>query len=198
MPDDRTLPSYVPAELPEKQGRFTKEPQGARNLAVSLGPAVDRIRQLATDLGVRPYRVWLVHHKWPGKKGLGVPHEISRREILPRPKIQDMAATAFTMAAYGLTEVGGIVIDQISAKYSEDDLLGRTPDMKDNVEPRTNLRTVEFFYEVQETRPTQPPPQPRRYVVAGVPMLNRSGMHWRVALTKQDYNTDRGDPSAVL
>lgn len=194
MPDDRTTPSYVPAETPAIGGALHREPQGARNLCVALGPSIDRIRQIATDLGVRPYRVWLVHIKWPGKKGLGFPQVISKREILPTPRVRDMASTGLSLSAYGLTEVGGLTVDQISAKYSEDDLRGRTPDMVDTVDPRTNDSHVEFYYEVQESRPTTPPPQPRRYVVNGVPSLNRNGMHWIVSLTKQDYNSGRGTP----
>ena len=76
-------------------------------------------------------------------------------------------------------------IDRISQRYSEADLLGTTPDMADWDRPQTSASNVEFFWEVRERRNTFPPTKPRRYAVSGVPMLNRTGLHWRVNLVKQ-------------
>ena len=181
---DRTSPSDVLAEIPAIAGQVHPE-ASRRSLADSLGPTCDRIRQIATDLGVRPYQVFLVHWRWPGKRGLGRPVETSRIEILPTPRVQDMLNTTFAASAFGQTEGGGLFIDRISQRFSEADLLGTTPDMADPVRPQTSAGNVEFFWEVRERRNTCPPTKPRRYVPSGVPMLNRTGLHWRVNLTKQ-------------
>jgi hypothetical protein len=110
---DRTSPSDVLAEIPAIAGQVHPE-ASRRSLADSLGPTCDRIRQIATDLGVRPYQVFLVHWRWPGKRGLGRPVETSRIEILPTPRVQDMLSTTFAASAFGQTEGGGLFIDRIS------------------------------------------------------------------------------------
>jgi hypothetical protein len=186
MEQSRTTASDVLSEIPAKSAQVHPESPVRRSLAQSLGPAVDRIRQLATDLGVRPYQVWLVHWRWPGKRGLGKPIEIHREEILPTPRVQDMLSTSFAVSAFGMSEGGGLFIDQVSQRYSEADLTGRTPDLIDPARTQTSSGNVEFFWEVRERRQTTPPTKPRRYVPSGVPMLNRTGMHWRVNLTKQE------------
>ena len=186
MVQDRTTPSDVRAEMPVLAGQVHPAPAAWRTLADSLGPTVDRIRQIRTDLGLTPYRVFLVHWMWPGKRGLGRPREISRKEILPTPRVQDMTATSFSVSAFGLAEGGGLFVDRISQRYSEADLTGLTPDLLDPVRQQTSAGNAEFFWEVRESRCTNPPTKPRRYAVSGVPMLNRTGLHWRVNLTKQD------------
>jgi len=120
MPQDRTTPADIRAELPEVAGKVHPLAPGqfARSLAGSLGPSLDEIRQIGTDLGLRPYRVFLVHWQWAGEKGVGRPREISRREILPTPRVRDMSQASFLMSQFGMTEAGGIFIDRISAKYS--------------------------------------------------------------------------------
>jgi len=199
MPQDRTTPADIRAELPEVAGKVHPLAPGqfARSLAGSLGPSLDEIRQIGTDLGLRPYRVFLVHWQWAGEKGVGRPREISRREILPTPRVRDMSQASFLMSQFGMTEAGGIFIDRISTKYSEDDLRGRTPDLRNPARQQTNLANVEFFWEVREDRQTVPPPKPRRFTPGAVPMLSRSAMSWSLPLTKQStsYEVEPEVPS---
>jgi len=190
MLQDRTSPSDVKAEVPSLSGQVHPEPTVRRSLADSLVPAIDRIRQIKTDLGFSPYRVFLVHWRWPGKRGIGRPVETARIEIQPTPRVQDMLSTSFGVSAFGLTEGGGLFVDRISARFSEADLTGRTPDLMDPARPQTSASNAEFFWEVRETRRTTPPTKPRRYAVSGVPMLNKTGLHWRVNLTKQDTSCE--------
>lgn len=196
MPDDRTPPSTMSAEIQELSGSLQalSPAAQARSLASNLIPIVDGCRQIAADLGLRPKRVFLVHRTYPsGTRGLGLPKVISEREILPVPKVIDMSGTSLVMRAAGLGEDGGITIEAISAKYSEDDLLGLTPDLTSVVDPMTGADNVEFFWEVRETRATTPVPQPRRYVPSGVPELRPGGCEWKVTLTKQDGNRERSE-----
>lgn len=190
---DRTA-SLPAAEMPEVTGRVrpARAYEVPRTLVVALTPVVDSIRQLYTTMGLRTYRVFLVHQVWSGeRRGAGVANVISRREILPTPRILDMSATSEVLHATGLSEEGGLSIDQISVKYSEDDLLGRTMDIQDPTLQRTGLANVEFYWEVVEQRVTSPAPAHRRYVPNAVPSLSRDGFQWKASLTKQDFDTGR-------
>lgn len=163
-----------------------------RTLTSRLVPIADKIRTLADKFGMRPYRVWLVHVKWSGTRvGEGVPQVASRRELQPVPRVFDMSSTTLALTPVGLNESGTLMVDQVSAKWTEDDLMGRTWDLIDPALPATGLRNGEFFWEVQEARPTQPPPPIRRYVPTGVPMLIKGGLQWRVTLTKQNAERNR-------
>jgi hypothetical protein len=158
-------------------------------LADRLSPMADKLRQIATKVGVRRYRVFLVHVYWSGPVvGSGQPTEVSRKEILPTPKVSDMSATTQVLRQFGMTEEGGLVVDEISAAFTEDDLTGKTPDLVDPILPRTGVRNAEFFWEVIEARNTYPLPIPRKYVPSDVPM--RKVTCWRVSLSK--VNSDRG------
>ena len=183
---DRTTPSDPLAEVPALSGQVHPVPAGRRTLMESLVPAVDRARQTRNDLGLAPYRVFLVHWRWPGKRGVGRPVETSRVEILPTPRVQDMLSTSMGLSAFGITEAGGLFVDRISPRFSEADLRGLTPDLLDPARPQTMSGHAEFFWEVRESRRTNPPTKPRRYTVSGVPMLAKGGLQWRVNLAKQD------------
>ena len=83
------------------------------------------------------------------------------------------------------------MIDQISSKFAEDDLAGRTPDLQDPALQRTSRRRVQFFWEVIEQRRTSPKPVHRRFVPATAPSLSKDGFQWSVSLTRQDYDPSR-------
>lgn len=194
MSADRTNSGDVVAELPEASGQLRPplpifEP---RTLVGRLLPVVDRLRNILAQTGVRIYRVFIVHAYWTGqRRGVGQQVISSRLELLPMPRVRDLNAVRRNVLSAGLTEEGDIVVDQISAKYTEDDLTGRTPDNVDPSIPRTSLKTVEFWYEIQENRPSNPPPPLRRFSPpVATPMLSRGGLAWTVILTKQ--SEDRG------
>ena len=154
---DRTKPAYPAAEQVEQRGDVRPVLGGQPTLTVGLIPIVDSARQMLSNFGMRPYRVFLVHVLWPsGRRGMGNQVVISNRELLPAPKVVDMSATTEILHAFGRDEEGGLSIEQISAKYSEDDLLGVTPDLAELIPSGTDTANVDFFYEVQEARPTSP------------------------------------------
>jgi len=189
MADDRTK-SNPRNEMPEVAGlvRPLADHELSGTLTTRLIPLVDRIRHLYTRFGQRPYRVFLVHLQWSGRLiGEGSPVVLSRRELLPTPRVLDMSATNEVLRAFGNTEEGGLTVDQISMKYSEDDLLGRTPDLINPATPRTSMKNVEFFWEVSEDNKRIP----RRYVPNAVPMIGKDRFQLRISLTKQDSNRAR-------
>lgn len=194
MAGDRTQQTDPGAELPELAGsvRPLRPDEVRSSLMSGLQPSIDAIRQIPTDLGLRPYRVFLIHVEWTGVRvGDGQPIELSRREILPTPRIRDMASTSEVLSSFGRVEEGGIVVDRITAKFSEDDLLGKTPDLLDPAVPRSGARNGQFFWEVQENRPGFPATLPRSYVPASAPTLMRGGLQWRVVLNKLMVNRSR-------
>ena len=194
MPSDRTAQNAPEQEMPTASGavRPLRPDEVKQTLAVRLVPTIDKIRQLSTKFGLRPYRVFLVHVQWTGERiGLGTPIEISRREVQPTPRIRDMSSTIEMLSAFGRLEEGAITVDKISPLWSEDDLLGATPDLIETSLPRAGKHNCEFFWEVQENRPVSPPPVPRRYAPASTPTLSRGGMSWRMVLTKQSVNRTR-------
>jgi hypothetical protein len=194
MANDRTNSGDVVAELPEASGQLRPplpvlEPM---TLAGRLVPVADLLRNLLAKTGIRIYRVFIVHAYWTGpRRGVGDQIIASRRELLPMPRVRDLNAVRRNLLAAGLTEEGDIIVDQISARYTEDDLSCRTPDNIDPQIPRTSLKTVEFWYEIQENRASQPSPPIRRFSPpVATPMLSRGGLAWTVVLTKQ--GEDRG------
>lgn len=194
MPKDRTEPSDLPAELLEWQQvvRPLRPEELPQTLAAKLTPVVDRIRQLRTKFGVQQYRVFLVHVQWTGlRRGMGEGQEVSRVEILPTPTVSDLQGVQEIARALGRTEEGGVSVTEISARYSEDDLRGFTPDLVDPEQPRTLRPNVEFYWEVVEARANRPDPVRRRFTLAAAPSLSRDTTQWRVQLTRMDYDRSR-------
>lgn len=197
MPADRE-DNGDPASLLPELGRELEAPgpgEQRETLANKLVPVVDRIRHLSALFGVRPYRVFLVHSTWTGGES-GVGNEVVRaREIVPPPRVKEIGSMTEVLEATGTTETGDVEVDRISARYTEDDLLGRTPDLRDPNAQRTTVEGADFFWEVIETRPSTPYPVVRRFAVRGVPELRRGAAEWVVRLVKQDY--DRGRRGGV-
>jgi hypothetical protein len=180
--------------IPELAGELAGEtPASSRGaLAVDLVPTVDEIRQLYTSFGLRAYEVALVHATWSGgARGAGYARIWSRIVLSPTPRLRNLGSVAEVLRPTGLTEDGDVDVDQISARYTEDDLLGRTPDLTDPDDPRTTPGEREFWWEIVEVRPQNPPTVVRRFFPVGVPELRRGGFQWRVRLTKQDYDRSR-------
>lgn len=193
MPIDRDQTDTPEADLPEMGHELDGPPRGLyrETLASDLVDIVDEIRQLNSEFGIRPYRVFMIHSQWTGGEvGVGQEQITSRIEILPTPRLKGMDSLSTIVDPTGLTEDGSVDVDQISARYTEDDLTGRTPDLNDPNLPRTSAGAVDFYWEVHENRGQTPNTVLRRFNPKGVPHLSRDGFQWRIALVKQDY--DRG------
>lgn len=194
MAEDRTRTGAPLSELPEIRGELKPTPDARMpaTLAGRLVPVADKIRQLYSRFGIRPYRVYLVHGFWTGvSRGKGVLQILSRREITPVPRVRDLGQVSEVLRSTGLTEEGGVVIDQISGRYTEDDLMGRTPDLQDPALQRTSHTTAEFWWEVTESRPSQPTSILRRFYPNVAPSISRDGFQWTVGLIRQDYDRAR-------
>lgn len=94
-------------------------------LAQRLQPTVDRLRQRLTTFGLRPYVTWLVWTRWGGaERGEGHESILAQIPILPRPKVVDLTSVSLSAYSAGILPVGSVRIEQISADFSEDVLMG--------------------------------------------------------------------------
>lgn len=91
-----------------------------------LIPAVDAARRVAGDpLGWYATRVWICKRTWTGeRRGEGVPTDpVEMFEIDPRPRVKTGQQMVRHMAV-GLVEDGDLVVDGVSARYTESQIRG--------------------------------------------------------------------------
>lgn len=196
MPRPRPLPSGFDAR---------------RTLAHRLTGRADRLRQLATRFGVRPYRVFLVHTRWSGDKpGDGEESVVRRVEIVPTPRVSDVTAESHRPWSGGFLPEGSLRVDRISAgAYTLDALLGRryaeepqasggpsraAPVNGDGLDPRKS-RDVDFFWEVVEDGRGDEPAERQRFRVVGRPWRHAGGLEFVVLLEPQSGGLDRDGQS---
>lgn len=167
------------------------------SLIESLGSLVDDARQIAVDLGARPYRVFSVHVRWTGGEvGRGEAVRVQEREFLPTPYLDETSGVRGELRSGGLVERGTIRLRQISPRYTEDQVRGLCccslvgpdglpdPAMEGWIEVRVDSR------DGLTTR--------RRFVVTGQPYRNAErSIEWTASLLRQDQDSTRaGDPYA--
>lgn len=88
----------------------------------SLLPVIDGARQVATDLGARPYRVFRRVRTWSGSSvGDGVPADLDT-ELLPRPRVREQQGLDGVwgqgVTAGGTVVRGRLRLDLISGSYT--------------------------------------------------------------------------------
>ncbi len=92
------------------------------SLFESMGATVDAMRQLQTDLGARPYRVFVVRGVWSGGEvGRGEFQARPEVELLPTPLL-DLRPVRFEHKAGGREERGTVTLREISPRYTEDEI----------------------------------------------------------------------------
>ena len=109
---------------------------------------IDRSRQIATNLGMRPYLVELVWTGWSGaERGEGTERELVRVQLLPMPQVKDLTSIALNGFSAGKLPVGSIRVDEISAgRYTEDLLRG----LKLPTGEKFDEKRMDFTWEVRE------------------------------------------------
>lgn len=181
MSDD--LPFLVPNGDPQLE----PNPAPERSLVETLNGVVDDLRQLYTDFGLRPYRVFSVSYRWSGGLiGRGEPEKLSEVEILPTPKLLPTLRWDFKSA--GVVERGTFTLSEISARYTEEQveiLLGGVDDP-----------AIDTFIEITLDARDSEPNKRRRFAQDGVATLDAENFQWTVQVTKSDINrTDSGQVS---
>ena len=138
---------------------------------------IDGLREeLHPQFGVRPYRVFLVTRTWTGRTvGDGRVTE-SEEEIRPQPDVVlgqvQSEEVSYRLEQAGIDEVGGLVLQEVSLTYTDEQLTGG--DLKPN---------QQFFYRLDEA---QGQGQPSRWFVLGKPpVVDRAKtMGWIVYLRR--------------
>lgn len=171
-------------------------PQQARNtLANRFVGLADRLRQLNTRFGIRPYRVFLVWTLASGEeRGEGEERVTLRHEILPTPKLDDMSAVARSPYAAGTLPVGSVRVSEITQTLTADMLTGKLmPDGRkvDDSGP------MNFWWEVVEDGRGDDPAERWRFRMAAEPYRQPGRVQWSVLLERQSADPERlGQPHA--
>lgn len=151
---------------------------------------VDRVRQIATNLGARPLRCFLVWSRWTGAvRGEGTEELLAELEILPTPAVSDPTAIARNPFAAGTLPLGTISVTEISTgQYTEDLLRGwKKPDGSALDEARED-----FFWEVREDgRTAGRTPERRRFRVLGDVFLDAENVQFKVLLERSSPDMRR-------
>lgn len=157
---------------------------------------VDRVRQIATNLGARPHRVFLVWTTWSGaERGEGREEELARIEILPTPRVADLTTVTWGPFSSGKLPIGSMGITEISAGQFNAELLRgwRKPDGSPLDE-----RREDFFYEVLEDGRTEGrAPGRGRYRLLGEPFLNAENVEWKIVLERASEDRAKSGASNV-
>jgi hypothetical protein len=152
-------------------------PDPGRTLAEELGETADELRQLYTDAGLRPYRVFAVLLRWSGgAKGRGTPRVVREREILPTPWV-DLRPLREDDRPAGEVVRGRARLRQVSPQYTEAEVRGIFGGEREGDEV-----IVEVVHDARDGyEPTR-----RRFAVEDVPWRNAGGFEWVVALSPED------------
>ncbi len=118
-PKPRGNPRPVP---PDRDPSLHPNPRPGASLVEGLADVVDDARQLLTDFGLRPYRVFSMVVRWSGgAPGVGNPVVVSEKELLPTPKI-GLETLENRMTSGGTSERGIVRMTGVSSRYTEDDI----------------------------------------------------------------------------
>jgi hypothetical protein len=184
--------------------------QAGRTLVHRLGPRVDRIRQLETRFGLRPYRVFLVWTRSQGRdRGDGDTTVVARVEVLPTPRVTDLSAQARRPWSGGMLPEGTVRVDRITTRLTADHLSGliipaelgqgrgRLPGALvggTELVPAESPQ-VDFFWEVVEDGRGDDPARRARFRLFAEPFRDAGSVQWVVLLESASDPTDRaGEP----
>jgi hypothetical protein len=158
-----------------------------QSLAGSLQPCVDKIRDLNTVFGIRPYIVRMVWTRWSeGYRGDGVEEVIMEQAILPTPVVNAISNLDVTTTSVGNEEFGMLKLSEVSGRFTEDYLEGKDQD------GRPIDSAVNFYYEIEY--PHQDGTFPgvrRRFELAGAPEYMPSKFQWEISLVRAGENRTR-------
>lgn len=164
----------------------------SKTLAQKLIPVADFLRDLRTRFGMRPYEVHVIRTKWTGgERGVGEEYVDSDVTILPTPRIMDMSALQEIVHPVGLDEVGQVTLDEVSGRYTDDQLRGH----HDDGTPPTEDENV--FYEVVFPLPDGKSGNVdrRRFFPTSAPHYSAGKFEWWVRLERSHPDRPRGEES---
>lgn len=170
-------------ETPEDDPDLHANDDPELSLVEELGEVADDIRQIHTDIGTRPYRVFSVVYDWTGGEvGRGEARILSEKEILPTPKV-DLSGSGTQATAAGRKSDGTAKLTEVSPRYTEDQIHALFP---------TRLTgSQRSFIEVRMDARDGDQPIRRRYTVRMAPYRNPTKFEWVVRLRSQEQDRNR-------
>lgn len=158
----------------------------AKTLTAKLTPVVDMLRDLRVQFGQRPYSVRIVRTRWSGgRRGIGEEFVSYEQDLLPTPKVADLGSLQEVLGPVGLDEVGGLVLTEISPRYTEDNLRG-TDELGNGPEPDEQV-----YYEVEFPRYDGLDGERRRFVLRTSPTFKPEQFQWEVRLERSHAERTR-------
>lgn len=156
------------------------------DLMAGLQGVVDCVRDIPTAIGARRYEVALVFTRWSeGARGYGVEQLVHRHVVLPTPLVEGVEQVIANVQGVGQIESGGIVVREVSGRFSEDVLRGMRYPAGAPVEG-----DEDFFWEITYYRDGQPSDR-RRFVNSGAPRFDGESLEWIVTLTRAQEDRAR-------
>jgi hypothetical protein len=163
-----------------------------RTVVGRLGRVADRVRQVATELGARPWRVFMVHTRATGEeRGEGRTQEFRRVEILPTPRVRSLDNLTFNPYHAGVFPMGSLTVDEVSTSFTEDQLRGIDFPKEGEFEVPERY---DFYYEVVQDGRQGGPVRPQRYRLLSQPFLDAENVQWVVRLERASGDGPRRDP----
>jgi hypothetical protein len=163
-----------------------------QTLARRLIPTADLMRDLNVRFGMRPYSVRVIRTRWTGvERGLGQEVITSELILLPTPRIVDLSTLAIIVQQVGADELGAIQLDEISGRFTEDQLNGNHDD---GAPPDPD---EQVYYEIQFPQPDGVNPQGvrRRFSPASAPHYTAGKFEWVLRLERARPDRDQaGNP----
>jgi hypothetical protein len=164
----------------------TPRPLGASeargSLVHRLAHRADRLRQIATRLGLRPYRVFLTWTRWSSdERGVGSQKVVKRVEILPTPKVMSMDSINLNLHGGGLLPEGSVRVSKISCYEYDEALLKGTWDREGE---QKIPEPYEFFYEIVEDGRSGCEEERKRFRILAGPHRDAGGVQWELMLAR--------------
>jgi len=170
-------------EQPNDDLRLHPNCSPGSSLTEQLGKVADDLRQLYTDLGLRPYRLFSVVEGWSGgEEGRGTLTTLSEREFLPTPNL-NLKPLRIRLPEGGYSDNGFHTITEISPRLTEDQIRGLLhgaplpPGQYGYLETRIDSRDGQT--------------ERRRFVVRGVPWRDAENFQWVVKCSPQQPSRHR-------
>lgn len=158
----------------------------ANTLVYSLTGVADELRDLYTCFGARAYTVSLLWTRWSaGERGQGVEELVRREDLLPTPKVAEISSLRRDLQTIGVEEVGSLRVSEISPRYNEDMLVGRS----DSGTPIP--REVSFFWEIAFQRPPGQEGVRRRFTPKSAPSYDPLRFQWSIDLLRASEDRTR-------
>ncbi len=163
----------------------------ARSLVSQLAPVADSVRNLATQMGLRPAAVRIVTSRFAGRRpGVGAEVILSVEDLVPTPEVLGLDGISYQdteMAGY--FEAGGVVLKGVSLTYAQDKLA-----LIDPVELLGSDPSVTRYYEIEVLAGPKTGDK-MRFRPSGRPHWQPGSVNWVVPLERvQGDRTRSGAP----